>query len=120
MKKLSLLALAVATQVLLSTAAQAQTVMMAAPGQPYCREYTQIVKIGSTQQKGYGTACLQPDGTWQMTPAAAPVVVQPAPPPQNTTYIIRENPVVYGPPPAIVDVVVGGGGYHRHYWHGGW
>jgi surface antigen len=32
----------------------------------YCREYEQTVTIGGKPQKSYGTACRQPDGTWQI------------------------------------------------------
>lgn len=32
----------------------------------YCREYEQTVTIGGQPQKSYGTACRQPDGTWQI------------------------------------------------------
>jgi len=32
----------------------------------YCREYTQTIKVGGQQQQGYGKACRQPDGTWQI------------------------------------------------------
>jgi len=32
----------------------------------YCREYTQTVMIGGNEQKAYGKACRQPDGTWQI------------------------------------------------------
>ena len=32
----------------------------------YCREYTQTVYIGGQPQKAYGTACRQPDGSWQI------------------------------------------------------
>lgn len=32
----------------------------------YCREYQTTVKIGGKSEKGYGTACRQPDGSWQM------------------------------------------------------
>lgn len=32
---------------------------------PYCREYTQPIKIGGRIEEGYGQACLQPDGSWQ-------------------------------------------------------
>lgn len=34
--------------------------------EPYCREYTQPVNVGGKQQEGYGTACMQPDGSWQI------------------------------------------------------
>jgi surface antigen len=32
----------------------------------YCREYTQTINVGGKSQKGYGRACRQPDGTWQI------------------------------------------------------
>lgn len=32
----------------------------------YCREFEQTVTIEGKQQKGYGTACRQPDGSWQI------------------------------------------------------
>jgi len=32
----------------------------------YCREYTQTINVGGQAKQGYGTACRQPDGTWQV------------------------------------------------------
>lgn len=32
----------------------------------YCREYTQTVRVGGKKQQAYGTACRQPDGSWQV------------------------------------------------------
>lgn len=32
----------------------------------YCREYTRNVFIGRRVMQSYGTACLQPDGSWQV------------------------------------------------------
>ena len=32
----------------------------------YCREYTQEVKIGGESQQVYGTACHNPDGSWEI------------------------------------------------------
>ncbi len=32
----------------------------------YCREYQQTVYVGGKQQSGYGTACQQPDGSWEI------------------------------------------------------
>lgn len=32
----------------------------------YCREYQQTVTIGGERHQAYGTACRQPDGTWQV------------------------------------------------------
>lgn len=31
----------------------------------YCREYTQRVTIGGVLRESYGTACMQPDGSWK-------------------------------------------------------
>jgi hypothetical protein len=36
-----------------------------APGQT-CREYQSTTTIDGRPQRTYGTACLQPDGTWQI------------------------------------------------------
>ena len=32
----------------------------------YCREFQQTVTIGGKTESAYGTACRQPDGTWQV------------------------------------------------------
>lgn len=32
----------------------------------YCREFSHTIYVGGKSQKGYGTACRQPDGTWQI------------------------------------------------------
>jgi surface antigen len=32
----------------------------------YCREYQQTIVVGGKTQTGYGTACQQPDGTWEI------------------------------------------------------
>ncbi|MES1990268.1 MAG: RT0821/Lpp0805 family surface protein [Pseudomonadota bacterium] len=32
----------------------------------YCREYTQTVNIGGRAEHAFGTACRQPDGSWQI------------------------------------------------------
>lgn len=32
----------------------------------YCREYQQTIHIGGRAERGYGTACRQPDGSWQI------------------------------------------------------
>jgi surface antigen len=37
----------------------------AASGQ-YCREYRQEIIVGGEKQQAYGTACRQPDGSWQI------------------------------------------------------
>lgn len=32
----------------------------------YCREYQQTISVGGRTQQGYGTACQQPDGSWEI------------------------------------------------------
>jgi surface antigen len=32
----------------------------------YCREYQQTIVVGGQKQSGYGTACRQPDGSWEV------------------------------------------------------
>jgi len=31
-----------------------------------CREFQQTITVGGTQEQGYGTACLQADGSWRI------------------------------------------------------
>ncbi|PZP84016.1 MAG: hypothetical protein DI582_09840 [Azospirillum brasilense] len=32
----------------------------------YCREFSQTITVGGQIERGYGTACRQPDGQWQI------------------------------------------------------
>lgn len=32
----------------------------------YCREYQQVVVIAGQEERAYGTACREPDGTWRI------------------------------------------------------
>ncbi len=36
------------------------------PDGRYCREYQTTVVVGGRESQGYGTACRQPDGSWQI------------------------------------------------------
>lgn len=38
----------------------------AANAQSYCREFNRDIVVGGRMQNGYGTACMQPDGAWQV------------------------------------------------------
>lgn len=42
----------------------------------YCREYVTTIIIGGEEQQGYGTACRQPDGTWQIVSEGIPAEYQ--------------------------------------------
>jgi surface antigen len=35
-------------------------------GGQYCREYQQTITVGGEDHQSYGTACRQPDGSWQI------------------------------------------------------
>jgi surface antigen len=66
---------------------------------PYCREYIQTIIIGGEEQQGYGTACRQPDGTWQIvagetTPGAAYAQVVEK---TNYVYVYRDPHLYYYP-----------------------
>jgi surface antigen len=37
-----------------------------AAGGQYCREYQQTITVGGEKHQAYGTACRQPDGSWQI------------------------------------------------------
>ncbi len=105
--------------VLITAPALAQNYANPLPSEPYCREYTQSLKIGNALQQGYGTACRQPDGSWQLMPTAQTAG---APPPPPITYVVRENNVYYQPPsPAFETVILGNfrhGEERGGYWHG--
>lgn len=36
------------------------------PNGQYCREFSQTITVGGQVERGYGTACRQPDGQWQI------------------------------------------------------
>jgi surface antigen len=42
-----------------------QAAVQDASGQ-YCREFQQTITVGGQTQQGYGTACRQPSGSWQI------------------------------------------------------
>jgi surface antigen len=70
-------------------------------GQP-CREFITAITIGGREEQGYGTACRQPDGSWQIVddrrerppapPAPREVVVYP---PSQVYYVYPAG--FYGP-----------------------
>ncbi len=84
----------------------------------YCREFTKTVVIDRKQTQAWGTACLQPDGAWQIVDTNTDAVydypdrqivlhqVVPAPPQYNrvvyyshpvttTRYVYVKQPVYY-------------------------
>lgn len=102
---------------LLAVGAQAQVRVQPAEDEPYCREFTQTVTIGGKMQQGYGTACLQPDGSWEIqkpvqTRASKSVNVREEQP--NIRYVVQKERVFIVPPrPFVVGTVWVGGRVHR-------
>lgn len=47
-------------------AAATPVIASSSPVQGYCREYSGPVRIGGRIEQSYGTACLMPDGSWQI------------------------------------------------------
>lgn len=58
-------------------------------GGDYCREYTRTVYIGGRVQDAYGTACLQPDGSWMIVGEGLGNDIPDSV--NNVNYIIHDN-----------------------------
>ena len=114
-------------------------VSASAQAEPYCREYTNHVKVGGKLKESYGTACMQPDGSWQVVkpaesepdeneiaapqpPFAQPQVLN-APPPQvvyqQAPAVVYEEPEYYAAEPSYF--AFGFSSHDRHYgrWNDG-
>lgn len=61
--------------------------------EPYCREFTKVIDVGGRAQPGYGKACYQPDGSWQ-------IVSDDIPANQPIEYLPAQNAVAYQAVPA--------------------
>lgn len=95
----------------------------------YCREYQQTVIVGGGQQQAYGTACRQPDGSWQIVRNAEPAPTQVVT--QQTTrvyvrepvYVPRYRPAYYWPYPTYFSFSYSDRSGHydrsRHHRHRG-
>ncbi len=91
----------------------------------YCREYTRTIYVGGYQKQGYGTACLQPDGSWQIVAENTyssgnnnnNYYAQPMPVMQQT-YVVRE-PVYtyYRPRPTVLAFNFGNNRSNRYDRH---
>lgn len=125
MKKMSSIAVIAALTALSATAAEASIYTTS-----YCREYTQTVRVGGVLQPSYGTACMQPDGSWEMVGNPQPVAVSPPviqqPVVQQVTYLTPQ-PVYYPSyrayqPRQVISLNIGHGyrdrGYRNGYHYG--
>ncbi len=107
---------------------------------PYCREFTKDIVVGGRVQQGYGTACQQPDGSWQVVNEAVPDPIANSAPiyaePVYTAPVYNSAPVYveprygyetyYAPYPrrnySSFSISIGDGwkrhGHRRHRGHG--
>lgn len=93
MKTLSYGLMAVALAVAAAGTAQASD--------DYCREYQRRVTIGGKVQDSYGTACLQPDGSWKIAGEGDAEVVgttEPVFEASQPVFVQNEPVVVYEEP----------------------
>ncbi len=68
-------------------------------GNDYCREYTRTVYIGNRAQEAYGTACLQPDGSWMIVGEGLGNDIGPNV--SDVNYTIYDNNRVIVPPRVV-------------------
>jgi hypothetical protein len=62
-------------KLILAGALFAPFLFAAAPAEAreYCREYNKTITVGGRYESGYGTACMQPDGSWMIVEARGTV-----------------------------------------------
>lgn len=88
----------------------------------YCREYTDHVNIGRGLEQSYGTACMQPDGSWEIVSQSHQPVVTYAPPIQTVRHIVREERNYVSP--FNINIDLGSHGFrgwgNRHWKHRGY
>ncbi len=108
-----------------SIAALGAMIAGGAHAQGHCREYSQSVTIGGQQQRSYGTACMQPDGSWQVVSQNGQYRNHSYPAPAPAPVIYSPPPVVYAPPPPRpvyysspgLSISFGYNDYYRHKHH---
>lgn len=63
----------------------------------YCREYTRTVYIGNRREEAYGTACLRPDGQWEIVNEGSlrPVSYDNYVTSNRTVYVQQPTQIVY-------------------------
>jgi hypothetical protein len=61
----------------------------------YCREYQKTIVVGGHYESGYGTACMQPDGSWMITDSSGTVDPFDQLRNQNVVLISDSRPVYY-------------------------
>jgi surface antigen len=89
------------------------------PGGEPCREFISTIIIAGREEQGYGTACRQPDGTWQVVSDSGGSRVQSAPPPARV-YVYTPPERYYYYPSGFYDpynIFLSFGLVYRHGHH---
>lgn len=66
-----------------------------AEAREYCREYTKTIRVNGHKESGYGTACMQPDGSWMIVDSRGNVDPFDELRRQNVTIVADQRPVYY-------------------------
>ncbi len=71
--------------------------LFAAPAEAgeYCREYQKTIRVGGGIESGYGTACMQPDGSWMIVESRGTVDPFDELRRQRDVVIVSDNRPVY-------------------------
>jgi surface antigen len=69
-------------------------------GQP-CREFISTIVIGGEEQQGYGTACRQPDGSWQIVSGESADQREAPAEAQTNVYLNNPPPQYYAYPATL-------------------
>lgn len=82
-----------------------------AHAEPYCREFTKEIKVGNQIQEGYGTACMQPDGSWKVVSDVPRVEYNE---PKRVEYVVREQRHYVSPRISFVKFFNDNKRYNKH------
>ncbi|MGB4107169.1 MAG: hypothetical protein WBK55_05165 [Alphaproteobacteria bacterium] len=85
----------------------------AAEAGEYCREYQKSIRVGGHIESGYGTACMQPDGSWMIVSTRGTVDPFDDLRSRNVVLVSDERPVYYNYGPSYRPVT-----YYPRKHHG--
>lgn len=89
-----------------------------AEAREYCREYQKTITVGGRYESGYGTACMQPDGSWMIVETRGTVDPFDDLRRQNVVLVTDNRPVyyTYGPSYRPVTYYPRPRHYHNQYY----
>lgn len=105
-------------KIILAGAVLAPFLFAAAPAEAreYCREYNKSITVGGRYESGYGTACMQPDGSWMIVESHGTVdPFEELRRERDVVIIADQRPVYYNYGPAFRPVTYYPRPTYRHY-----